>query len=270
MPHLELWQWAVLAFAALLVGYSKTAIGGVGSIAVILFAAALPARSSTGTLLPLLIAGDVTAIWVYRRHADWGLIARLLPWILVGLVGGALLITRLDNRAMKVTIAVLLLGLLAAQAWTSRRRLFGSTRNQGDAEDDTEHDTQDETAAVPVSLAQHRLLSPAAGVGTGFATMVANASGPVMTLYLLASGFAVLELVGAAAWLYFVVNLIKVPFSIGLGLLHPGSVLLDLALLPALALGAWIGAVTIRRVSQVQFERYVLVLVAVSALLLLV
>jgi uncharacterized membrane protein YfcA len=108
------------------------------------------------------------------------------------------------------------------------------------------------------------------GVVTGFATMVANASGPVMTLYLLASGFAVVDLVGAAAWLFFVVNLVKVPFSVGLGLLHPGSVLLDLTLLPAMGLGAWLGAVTIRRISRLQFERYVLVLVAVSALLLLV
>jgi uncharacterized membrane protein YfcA len=115
----------------------------------------------------------------------------------------------------------------------------------------------------------HRVLSGAAGLATGFATMVANASGPVMTLYLLASGYAVVELVGAAAWLYFVVNLVKVPFSVGLGLIHPGSVLTDVLLLPAMGLGAWLGAVTIRRISRPQFERYVLVLVAVSALLLL-
>jgi uncharacterized membrane protein YfcA len=260
MPHLVLWQWLALGLAAGLVGYSKTAIGGVGSIAVVLFAAALPARESTGTLLPLLIAGDLTALWVYRGHANWGLIARLLPWILIGLVGGALFIARIDNHAMKVAIAVLLLGLLAAQAWSSRARLLGA-------------EAEPEVAATSsggLTSVQHRVLSPLAGVGTGFATMVANASGPVMTLYLLASGFAVIELVGAAAWLYFVVNVIKLPFSIGLGLLHPGSVLVDVVLLPALAVGAWLGAVTIRRVSRIQFERYVLVLVAISAVLLLV
>jgi uncharacterized membrane protein YfcA len=251
MPHLEPWQWPVLGVAAFLVGYSKTAIGGVSSVAIVLFAAVLPARESTGTLLPLLIAGDVTAIWVYRRLADWGLIARLLPWIFVGLVAGAVFVANVDNHAMRIAIAVLLLVLLAAQVWSSRDRLAG---DEGPAERPT----------------PHRVLSTGAGLGTGYATMVANASGPVMTLYLLASGYAVVELVGAAAWLYFVVNLTKVPFSVGLGLLHPGSVLLDVVLLPALALGAWLGAITIRRVSQVQFERYVLVLVALSALLLLV
>jgi uncharacterized protein len=245
MPHLEVWQWLVLAFAAVLIGYSKTAVTGVASIAVVLFAAVLPARESTGTLLPLLIAGDLTAITVYRRHANWGLIVRLFPWIFAGLVVGAFFIANIDNRVMRTAIGVMLLVLLAAQVWSSRRRTDLSTK-------------------------PHRALSTAAGTATGFATMVANASGPVMTLYLLASGFAVVELVGAAAWLFFVINLVKVPFSIGLGLLHPGSVLLDLALLPAMALGAWVGAVTIRRISREQFERYVLVLVAISALVLLV
>ena len=79
-----------------------------------------------------------------------------------------------------------------------------------------------------------------------------------------------MELVGAMAWLFFVVNLAKLPFSVGLGLVHPGSLALDALLLPAMAAGAWVGAVTIRRVSRAQFERYVLVLVAISALLLLV
>jgi uncharacterized protein len=256
MPQLELWQWLVLGLAAFLVGYSKTAIGGVASVSVVLFAAVLPARQSTGTLLPLLIAGDVTAIWVYRRHADWRLIGRLLPWVVAGLVVGFFFIGNVDDHQMRVAIGLLLLFLLAAQVWSSRRRLLGRAPDEEKEETPTH---------VP-----RRALSGAAGLATGFATMVANASGPVMTLYLLASGYAVVELVGAAAWLYFVVNLTKVPFSVGLGLLHPGSVLLDLVLLPAMALGAWLGAVTIRRISRRQFERYVLVLVGVSAVLLLV
>src|SRR3954471_1263293 len=81
MPDLVLWQWLVLLVGAVLIGYAKTAINGVGSIAVVLFAAVLPARESTGTLLPLLIAADLIAIWVYRRHANWALIVRLMPWI---------------------------------------------------------------------------------------------------------------------------------------------------------------------------------------------
>jgi uncharacterized protein len=250
MPDLALWQWFVLTLASVLVGYSKTAINGVGSIAVVLFALALPAKQSTGTLLPLLIAADVTAIWIYRRHASWGLIGRLMPWIFAGIVVGAGFVARVDNQVMRVAIGVLILVLLALQLWDRRR-----TRAAGTGE----------RPPVP-----HHVLGPAAGTATGFTTMVANAAGPITTLYLLVSGFAVMELVGAAAWLYFTINLVKLPFSVGLGLVHPGSLLLDLALLPTMAAGAWVGARTIRRISQAQFERYVLALVAVSALLLLV
>lgn len=245
MPDLVLWQWFALILAAVLVGYSKTAINGVNSIAVVLFAAALPAKASTGTLLPLLIAADVAAITAYRRHADWALVRRLMPWVLAGIVVGALFVSRVDNQVMRIAIAVLVLVLLALQLWERRRP----------------------RPEVPVP---HRLLSPAAGTATGFATMVANAAGPITTLYLLVSGYAVIELVGAAAWLYFVMNLVKLPFSIGLGLVHPGSLLVDLVLLAPMLVGAGVGVLTIRRITQAQFERYVLALVAVSAVLLLV
>lgn len=242
MPHLAALAWVALVVAALLVGYSKTAINSVAPIAVAVFAAVLPARQSTGTLLPLLLCGDVMAITVYRRHIDWSLIVRLLPWIAGGLSIGAAFIAVADDSVMRKAIGVLLLVLVAVQVISGRR-----------------------SPKQP-----HRLLGAAAGVGTGFATMIANAAGPITTLYLLSSGYEVMQLVGAAAWLFFIVNLIKLPISIGLGLVHPGSIALDAALLPAMLLGGWVGAVTIRRVSRVQFERYVLVLVAVSALLLLV
>lgn len=247
MPDLVLWRWVVLVVAAMLVGFSKTGINGVGSIAVAMFALVLPARASTGTLLPLLISADLIAIWVYRRHADWRLVRRLLPSIVVGILVGVAFVAWVDNHVMRVSIGGLLLILLATQMW-SRRRPAGSG----------------------VAPTEHHLLSLAAGAATGFSTMVANAAGPVMTLYLLASGLAVIDLVGALAWLFFVVNLVKLPFSVALGLVHPGSVALDATLLPAMALGAGLGAVVIQRVSRAVFERYVFALVAISAVLLLV
>jgi uncharacterized membrane protein YfcA len=88
LPDWTLLQWAALAFGAALVGFAKTAIGGVGSIAVAIFALVLPARESTGAVLALLLVGDVVAVVLYRRHADWGLLLRLLPSVLPGLVLG--------------------------------------------------------------------------------------------------------------------------------------------------------------------------------------
>ena len=56
------------------------------------------------------------------------------------------------------------------------------------------------------------------GVFSGFTTMIANAAGPVMTVYLEAMGVKKEEFVGNMAWFFAGINLIKVPFSVRLGL----------------------------------------------------
>ncbi|MFQ3578093.1 MAG: sulfite exporter TauE/SafE family protein, partial [Verrucomicrobiia bacterium] len=51
-------QWLLAALAALSVGLAKSGLGGFGMVAVLLMAEVLPARLSTGALLPLLIIAD--------------------------------------------------------------------------------------------------------------------------------------------------------------------------------------------------------------------
>ena len=108
----------------------------------------------------------------------------------------------------------------------------------------------------------------AAGVyGTlgGFTTMVANAAGPVMSMYFLAAKFPVREFLGTAAWFFAILNVLKVPFSAGLGLITFPSLLLDLVLVPAVVVGAFAGRWIARRVDQLLFERLVIVFTIVGA-----
>ena len=72
------------------------------------------------------------------------------------------------------------------------------------------------------------------GVTAGFATMTANAAGPVTTIYLIRAGLPMLRMIGTGAGFYLVVNLAKVPFSAGLGLITPTSLVRDALLVPAL------------------------------------
>lgn len=252
MPHLDLLAWAVLGAGAALAGFSKTGISGAGVLAAALFALVLPARESTGLLLPLLICGDVIGVAVYRRSANWRLIGRLMPWVLVGIALGVVFMARVrSNEAMRVSIGVMILVVLGAQVVVGGR-LKEQLVSSGDH----------------VSPAMH-LAAASAGVGVGFATMVANAAGAIMTIYLLLSGVAMLEFLGTGAWFFFIVNVLKLPFSIGLGLVHPSSLTLDLALLPALGIGAAIGVALIRRIEQRLFERVTLAMAALSAAFLL-
>ena len=244
--------WVLLALGAATVGFSKTAIGGVGQIGVAVFAALLPAKESTGVLLPLLLVGDVTAVSIYRRHANWPILLRLLPLVAVGVVLGVAFIAVVDDTTMRRAIGVILLVLVGFHL--VQQRLAGEPRPVGEP-------------LAPLA----RPDAATAGYGTlaGFTTMVANSGGPPTSLYLLRMGLSVDVFIGTLAWFFLVVNLAKVPFSAGLGLISASSLLLDLVLAPAVVVGALLGRVVIVRVRQEAFERLVLALVAASALLLL-
>lgn len=112
---------ALLAFAGVIVGFSKTSFGGMGAIAVAIFALIVPAKESTATVLLLLILGDLVAISRYRR-VSWRLLLRLVPTVLPGLLLGAWFMNRVDDLAMRRTIGGLLLAMVLLQLVQRLRR----------------------------------------------------------------------------------------------------------------------------------------------------
>ena len=247
-------QLAALVVAAVLVGFAKTAIGGVASISVAVFAAVLPARESTGVLLPLLMVGDVLAVASYRAHADWRVLVRLFPSVGLGIVAGTAFVARVDDDVMRRTIGAVLIVLVAVHLWTRRPSAPAAAP----------------AAAVPEGSGRARLrrhaLAAVFGLLAGFTTMVANAGGSVMSLYLLTTGLTMLGFLGTGAMFFFLVNAAKVPFSVGLGLITWSSLRVDALLAPAVLLGGWLGRRTIHRIDEALFERLVLVFTVVSAL----
>ena len=78
------WQFAALAFCALLIGFSKTGIQGAVVVSIPMMALAFGAKESTGVILPMLCFADLIAVAYYRRDADWRLVLKLLPSAVVG------------------------------------------------------------------------------------------------------------------------------------------------------------------------------------------
>jgi uncharacterized membrane protein YfcA len=239
---------ALMVVAALIIGYSKTALGGLAVISVAIFATVMPAKESTAAILAVLMVGDLIACWHYRRDADGSLIRRLLPAVLPGLVLGTLFLRVVDDTVLKRSIGGVLLVLVLLQLWLKKRG-SGATASA----------THERPAAAW-----------SAGTAAGFATMTANAAGAVMTLYLSASGIDKRRFVGTNAWFFLIVNATKVPFSVGLGLMHWSDAGRALALAPAVLLGGLLGYATIKRISQARFDVAVLAASAVAAAALLV
>lgn len=115
----------------------------------------------------------------------------------------------------------------------------------------------------------HWARAVATGVAAGFATMTANAAGPVMALYFLAARVDKARFIGTNAWFFFLVNLSKTPFTTALGLYSPTNLLLVVALIPAVLVGAVLGIWIIGRVTQRQFELVTIAASAIASLALL-
>ncbi|QBE48997.1 sulfite exporter TauE/SafE family protein [Leucobacter triazinivorans] len=246
IPDLAPVAWALLALAAVLVGVSKTALPGINTLSIAVFAAILPAKASTGALLLLLIVGDVFALLSYRRHADWATLVRLIPAVVAGVVAGALFLAFADDGWVRRVIGVILLLIIAFTLWQRRRTV---------------------SAGGPGSGRAARI-----GYGSlgGFTTMVANAGGPVMSMYFIAARFPVKAFLGTAAWFFAVINLAKVPVSVGLGLITPSTLLLDLVLVPGVFAGAFVGRWIALRIEQRTFEWAVVACTVLGAVYLLV
>ncbi len=243
--ELELSGWIVVALCAVMVGVTKTGIPGLGILVVPLMAIAIPARQSVGVLLGILILADVFAIVYHRRNAKWDHVVRLLPAAFAGIVVGYFGLKVVNDEQLKPIIGGIVLVMLGINYWRTR--------------------TKGKDAPVPIQW----WFVAGLGFMAGITTMMANAAGPIMIIYLLAMRLPKIEFVGTSAWFFFVVNWLKVPFSANLDLMTAASVKLDLMMLPFIAVGAVIGIFFLKRIPQKAFTAVVQILAAAAAVKLL-
>lgn len=278
LPDLSTFSWLLVVLGALIVGFSKTALPGAGTLAAGAFALAMPAKESTAALLLLLIVGDMTALWVYRREPDWRTLVRLLPSAMVGVILGAFFFAAVDDMTVRVTIGVILLVLVTL---TMARRLqaqrLQARRLQARRRAPSEAASEEASSSAPAAQEPGSSRGGAAtaqGIGYGllggFTTMVANAAGPVMSLYLLMMRMPVMTFLGTSAWFFAVINLFKLPFSAGLGLFTAETLAMDALLIPVVLLAAFAGTRVARRIPQAVFDKLVLGLTVLAAIGLLI
>jgi uncharacterized membrane protein YfcA len=236
-------QWAILFLGAFITGLSKTGISGFGILSVALFACVIDPKSSTGALLPLLVCADVFGVAFYRKHTNWAHLFRLFPWVVVGLIAGWYALGVLDKLQVQRMIGWILLAMIALHLWRQRR-----------------------SAEAGDQLPRGWWFAAFVGVLAGFTTMVANAAGPVMIIYLLAVGLPKLEFIGTGAWFFMLVNVCKLPLSASQGLITRSSLLMDALLILPMIPGALLGPVIVKRINQRLFEWLALALTLLAAL----
>ncbi|MFI9485319.1 TSUP family transporter [Promicromonospora sp. NPDC052451] len=262
-PTLDLTTTVVIGgtLATLLMGLAKTGLPPLGALGAAVIASVLPPVPAAGVALPLLIVGDLVAVATYGRDVRWQILRTLLPSVTLGLVVGfaALRWAPPDVSARIVGALLLLAGLGDLVRQVTARRAAG----RPGAETAT-------GAHSSTPNARERLTRATLGAIAGVSTMIANAGGPPMSLYLLRTGVSRAGLLGTVALFFLTVNIAKLPFSAGLGLVSADSLRISLVLLPGLVAGLLLGRLVAHRVSGPVFSTVVLVMTAVAGARLLV
>lgn len=245
LPDYSSFQWLLAILAALCAGISKAGLAGLGMISVMLMAQLIHGKASSGAVLPLLIFADIMAAVLFRQQILWSHIRRLALPIFAGILAGCAVLHYLPDAAFKPVIGWMVLGMIALQVASHCR------------------------PSLTDGLPHSQSFLWFAGVLTGASTMVANAAGPIATIYLLLVGLQKKEFIATMAWLFLFVNLSKVPFSIALGLISVQSFTLNIVLLPAVIAGLFVGRRFITWLPQGPFMWTVLGIAVASAVKLI-
>ena len=234
-----------LAFvAAFLLGISKSGVKGLGIFVVTLMAIAFETKSSTGIIMPMLIFGDIFAVLYYKRHVVWPLLLKLLPAMLVGVLIGVWLGRDMDEGTFKRSMSVIILvSVVIMFLWDQKGKAY-----------------------VPTSP----IFAGFMGLMAGFTTMIGNLAGAFSNIFFLAMRIDKNQFIGTAAYLFFIVNLFKLPFHV----LYWKTVSwttfqINLWLFPVMALGLWTGIRLLEKITTDVFRKMILLLTAVGAVAIL-
>ncbi|ULC59545.1 sulfite exporter TauE/SafE family protein [Flaviramulus sp. BrNp1-15] len=237
-------QWVAVGIAVFLLGLSKSGIKGIGIIIVVILAFVFGEKASTGILLPMLITADVFAVTYYNRHANWKYIKKLIPWMIIGVLVGVWVGDEISERIFKRLMAIIIIGSVLLMIYSEHKN----------------------SNSVPKS----KLFSGTMGFLAGFTTMIGNLAGPVANIYFLAMRFPKNEFIGTAAWLFFIINVFKLPFHIFVWkTVTPETLVLNSVLVPAVIIGFFIGARIVKLISNVNYRRFILIVTAIGGIILL-
>lgn len=219
---------------------AKTGVHGAGMVAVPLLAAVFGGHASSGLLLPMLVMADVFGVVYYHRHASWKHLRLLFPWAAVGVIAGTAVGSFIDDTTFKMIMAAIIVVSIAIMLWLERGR---------------KRDVPD-----------YPWFAGVMGIAGGFTSMVGNLAGSVMAVYLLSMRLPKNAYIGTTAWFFMVVNWFKVPFHVfSWRTITLNSFLLDLVMLPAIAVGAGLGILIVRQIPENVYRWFVITMTLVAA-----
>lgn len=241
---MSLIQWVAICLAGFLLGISKSGIKGIGIIIILILAFVFGEKASTGILLPMLICADIVAVIYYNKHAQWQYIFKLLPFMVIGVLVGVWVGNDISEIVFKKLMAVIIIVSVVIMFYFENRK----------------------TITVP----KNKLFSSTTGFLAGFATMIGNLAGPISNVYFLAIRFPKNQFIGTAAWLFFIINVFKLPFHFFVWqTVSIETLVLNSILLPAVFIGFFVGVSIVKLISNVNYRRFIFIVTAIGGIMML-
>lgn len=224
---------------------SKTGIHGAGMMAVPLLALIFGGQLSSGILLPILCLADVIGVWYYHRHASWHHLRKLFPWAAVGTVLGTIVGGSIDDQTFKIVMGIIIVISVVIMVWLERGH---------------RHEVPD-----------NKWFASLTGVAGGFTSMIGNLATSVVAIYFLTMRLPKNAFIGTTAWFFLVINWFKVPFHVfSWNTITWDTFLLDLATIPFICVGAFLGIVIVRKIKDKAYRWFIIGMTLIAALFMVI
>ncbi|REG83707.1 sulfite exporter TauE/SafE family protein [Marinomonas pollencensis] len=231
-------SFVVLLIAGLITGFSKFSVGGMGLLILPIVMIAFPGPEALGILMPLYVVTDLMAVFSYRKNINWSVLWRLLPLAFLGVFVGGKLLAGLDASQFVYILGVIVIAMILLGLYLDFR---------------------------PAGFMRKPIMAYGMGFLGGVVSTTANAAGPLFSLFLLEQKLDKTTYVSTRAWAFFIINLMKVPLYISLGLLSVSTAKISVMAFPGLLIGSFIGYHFLKKVNPVQFKWLVRILSCMAA-----
>lgn len=244
MISMDVHDWILSLLATFLLGMGKSGLKGLGTVIVTLMAIVFGGKASTGILIPMMITADVFAVIYYHRHTQWFFLKKLLPMMIVGVLIGVWWGNSISELLFKRIMAIFILISVMVMIWMDRTKTF--------------------------RIPRHWAFSSSMGLLSGVTSMIGNLAGAFTSVYLLAIRLPKNEFIGTAAWLFFIINVFKLPFHIySWETVTADTLRINLLLSPAIVLGFLTGVKVVRRINNDWYRRFILIVTGAGAVFIL-
>lgn len=238
IPYDQPLFWVLAVIGLIFTGISKSGFAsGAGTVVVPLLTLTMPLSSAAALVLPLLLLMDARTIWHYRQHVIGSELRHIIPAALAGILLGSLVLGKLPENVLQLTLAIL---CILFACWQPLTRF----------------------------LSQLRGAAWLWGGIAGFTSTLIHAGGPPINIYLIGRQLPKLRWLATTAIFFGVMNSVKLVPYYFLGQWNQTLLVTALILAPVALSGVWLGHKIQGRISEAGFMALCRVLLLSSGLIL--